>query len=147
MLEPIQKTSADIETKQIKEGDEPFVSALKLRKFEILFFRENKTHTFYCSDYEVGELISTEKYTGFLTGEWLFRDVIMDTSKRDPEGKPTLIRMTYHPQISLVNVPFMVLPAAGETEEVNQEGNDVILPGSTGTAGGVSGFGTLGKAG
>lgn len=115
MKEPIQNTSAEIENKSIKEIKEPFITALKNRRYEILFFTERKTHAFYCSDYDLKEFIENATcFTGKPSGEWMFTDVIMDTSKRDPEGHPTLIRMTYHPQISLVNVPFMVLPAAGE---------------------------------
>ena len=141
MKEPIQKTSAEIETNQLKEGDEPFITALKNRQYEILFFGENKTHAFYCSDYYTKIDYKFIMYKPFPlkdeypisknlypTGEWVFTDVIMDTSKRDPEGHPTLIRMTYHPQISLVNVPFMVLPATGENsvEHIPEDVN--VLP-------------------
>jgi hypothetical protein len=120
MKEPIQNTSADIEKKQLKEGDEPFVTASKIRKYVILFLAEhNKYSQFYCSDYEASATYDIPLGAGgigVMTGEWVFLDVIMDTSKRDAEGRATLVRMTYHPQISLVNIPFMVLPAAGEKE-------------------------------
>jgi hypothetical protein len=118
MREPIQNTSAEIKGRKsdhLEEGDEPFVSALRERKYEIVWMQQMKSHTFFCSDYDTDTNTPVHKFSA---GEWLFNDVIMDTSKFDPQGKPTLIRMTYHPQLSLVNVPFMVLPAEGEKEEV-----------------------------
>lgn len=141
MKEPIQNTSAEIKTTQITEKDEPFVSALKERKYEIVWMEQKKSHTFYCSDFRAGSRqckimmdVSTPKESvasGYYTspaGEWIFYDVIMDTSKRDAEGRATLVRMTYHPQISLVNIPFMVLPAEGEKEEIHIPDDVNMLP-------------------
>ncbi len=129
---PIQNTSADIEIKPEEQLSEPFVSALKNHKYEILFFSGNKTHPFYCSEYDCGPVHRAEVWIkgpgGSNQNEWIFFDVIMDTSKRDPQGKPTLVRMTYHPQISLVNVPFMILPAANEKEPDHIPEDVSVLP-------------------
>jgi hypothetical protein len=133
MKESIQKTSADIQTKQLKEGDEPFVSALKRRKYEIVWMEQKKSHTFYCSDYRASSEYDVPPGAGgigVMTGEWLFTDVIMDTSKRDAEGRATLVRMTYHPQISLVNIPFMVLPAEEKEETSDLRGTPGVPGGN-----------------
>ena len=76
---------------------------MRNRKYEIIFFGDKKgLHEFFCSDWEGSD------------GDYDFLDVIMDTSKRGPDGKVTQVKLTYHPEVSLVNVPFMVLPAEGE---------------------------------
>lgn len=117
---PIQQASAEIEIKPGEQFPEPFSKAIEYRKYEIVFFRENKAHTFYCSEYIP---VDRGRYENdVFPGEWTFNDVIMDTSKRDPKGKLILVRMTYHPQISLVNVPFMVLPAPGEKDIKHEPG-------------------------
>jgi len=73
-------------------------------KFEIVVFTMKKEFTFRCSEYEaVGG------------GGWRFANVVIDTSKLDAQGNLELRRVTYHPEIVLANVPFMVVPAV-ETE-------------------------------
>jgi len=81
---------------------EVFITQLK---HEIVVFTEKKLFTFRCS-----------RYKKRLRGEWLFENVIIDSSKREPQGEVELKRLTYHPKLSLVNVPFMVLPAVEEEE-------------------------------
>jgi hypothetical protein len=124
MNEPIQNTSADIKIKPEEPLTEPFIKAIEKRKYEILFFQDNKAHPFFCSGYDINKLHYDYGQNG-ITGEWLFTDVIMDTSKRDSHGNITLVRLSYHPQISLVNVPFMVLPA-GEKENHIPEDTSVL---------------------
>ncbi len=79
-------------------------------KFEIVVFTTKKDFTFRCSEYEL-----------IPTGGWRFANVIIDTSKLNPKGEVELQRVTYHPEIVLVNVPFMAMPAPedlvpGETD-------------------------------
>jgi hypothetical protein len=120
MNKPIQETSAEIQTKELTEKDEPFVTALRNRKYEVIFFGDKKgPHEFFCSDYcTYNPPPMKDEYpimrNLYPSGEWKFLDVIMDTSKRGPDGKVTQVKLTYHPEVSLVNVPFMVLPAEGE---------------------------------
>jgi len=72
-------------------------------KFEIVVFTMKKEFTFRCSEYEWIE-----------GAAWRFANVIIDTSKLNPKGKVELQRVTYHPEIVLVNVPFMAMPAPEE---------------------------------
>ena len=72
-------------------------------KFEIVVFTQKKEFTFRCSDYEQVP-----------SGAWRFANVIIDTSKLNPKGEVELKRVTYHPEIELVNVPFMAMPAVEE---------------------------------
>jgi len=69
-------------------------------KFEIVAFTLKKEFAFRCLEYEQVP-----------SGAWRFANVIIDTSKRTPKGDLELKRVTYHPEIELVNVPFMVVPA------------------------------------
>ena len=71
-------------------------------KFEIIILLK-KEFTFRCSEYEPVP-----------SGAWRFANVIIDTSKLNPEGEVELKRVSYHPEIELVNVPFMVVPAPEE---------------------------------
>ena len=72
-------------------------------KFEIVAFTLKKDFTFRCSEYEQVP-----------SGAWRFGNVIIDTSKRNSRGEVELKRVTYHPEIELVNVPFMAIPAPEE---------------------------------
>ena len=72
-------------------------------KFEIVVFTMKKEFTFRCSEYEWIE-----------GAAWRFANVIIDTSKLNPKGEVELQRVTYHPEIVLVNVPFMAMPAPEE---------------------------------
>ncbi|MBA7533332.1 hypothetical protein ES705_25570 [subsurface metagenome] len=76
---------------------EVYISRLK---FEVVVLAPKKEFTFRCSEYEWIE-----------GGAWHFAHVIIDTSKLNPKGEVELKRVTYHPEIRLVNVPFMVMPA------------------------------------
>ncbi len=75
-------------------------------KFEIVVLDQKKEFTFRCSEYEPVP-----------SGAWRFANVIIDTSKLNPEGEVELKRVTYHQEIHLVNVPFMVVPAAEEAAQ------------------------------
>ncbi|GAI68275.1 unnamed protein product [marine sediment metagenome] len=72
-------------------------------KFEIVVFTTKKDFTFRCSEYE--------QLPG---GGWRFANVIIDTSKLNSKGEVELKRVTYHPEIELINVPFMAIPAPEE---------------------------------
>ena len=72
-------------------------------KHEIVVFTQKKDFTFRCSDYEQVP-----------SGAWRFANVIIDTSKLNPKGEVELKRVTYHPEIVLVNATFMVMPALEE---------------------------------
>lgn len=76
---------------------------LRRLKFEIVVFTMKKDFTFRCSEYE--------QVPG---GGYRFANVIIDTSKLNPKGEVELQRVTYHPEIVLVNVPIMVMPAPEE---------------------------------
>ena len=78
-------------------------------KFEIVVLDQKKEFTFRCSEYEQVSAPSG--------GAWRFAHVIIDTSKLNAKGEIELKRVTYHPEIELVNVPFMVVPAVEEVTE------------------------------
>ncbi len=69
-------------------------------KFEIVVLDQKKEFTFRCSEYKQVP-----------SGAWRFANVIIDSSKLNRKGGVELKRVTYHPEINLVNVPFMVVPA------------------------------------
>lgn len=82
----------------------PLVYITKL-KYEIVVFSQKKDFTFQCSEYSaVGG------------GAWKFENVIIDTSKLNAKGKVELKRVTYHPEIVLVNAPFMVMPVLEKSD-------------------------------
>jgi hypothetical protein len=74
-------------------------------KYEIVVLDQKKDFTFRCSEYEQVP-----------SGAWRFANVIIDTSKLNAKGEMELKRVTYHPEIELVNVPFMVVPAPEEVD-------------------------------
>ncbi|MBA7543708.1 hypothetical protein ES705_36045 [subsurface metagenome] len=69
-------------------------------KFEIVVLDQKKEFTFRCSEYEQVQ-----------SGAWRFAHVIIDTSKLNPKGEVELKRVTYHPEIVLINATCMVMPA------------------------------------
>lgn len=74
-------------------------------KHEIVVLTQKKDFTFQCSEYsEVGG------------GAWKFENVIIDTSKLNAKGDVELKRVTYHPEIVLVNASFMVMPVLEEND-------------------------------
>ena len=87
---------------EAKPGEELKIPEVYINrlKFEIVVFTMKKEFTFRCSEYE--------QLPG---GGFRFANIIMDTSKLNPKGEVELQRVTYHPELSLVNVPFMVMPA------------------------------------
>lgn len=86
-------------------GEELKIPAIYISRlrFEIVVFTAKKDFTFRCAEYE------------FIKGAaWRFGNVIIDTSKLNPRGEVELHRLTYHPEITLVNAAFMVMPAPEE---------------------------------
>ena len=77
--------------------------------YEITVFarkeRGGSDFTFRCREYQKG--------TG---GRWLFKGVMMDTSKQNSKGEVTLARVTYHPEVVLVNIAFMIYPRPEDAE-------------------------------
>jgi len=69
-------------------------------KYEIVVLDQKKEFTFRCSGYK--------QVRG---GAWQFANVIIDTSKLNPKGELELKRVTYHPEIVLVNATFLAMPA------------------------------------
>ncbi len=76
---------------------EAYVTQLR---YEIIVFGYKKEFTFRCKNYEPAE-----------ANAWRFEGVILDTSKKNPRGELELKRLTYHPELVLVNLGFMVVPA------------------------------------
>ena len=79
-------------------------SYIKDLRYEIVVFarkeRGGSDFTFRCRQYE-----------RTAEGQWRFAGVIIDTSIKNPQGEVELARLTYHPEIMLVDIGFMVLPA------------------------------------
>ena len=77
---------------------------IKDLNFEVVVFtrkeRGGSDFTFRCKEYERAA-----------DGQWRFGGVIIDTSKRNPKGEVELVRLTYHPELVLVNAAFMVVQA------------------------------------
>jgi len=82
---------------------------LKGLQHEIVVFtrkeRGGSDFTFRCREYDQDR-----------EGQWRFSGVIMDTSKLDAAGEVELARITYHPEVVLVNIGFMVVPAPEDAE-------------------------------
>ncbi len=82
---------------------------LKGLRHEIVVFtrkeRGGSDFTFRCREYESA-----------FGGLWEFSGVIIDTSKRNAKGDVELARFTYHPEVSLVNIGFMIVPAPEDAE-------------------------------
>ena len=82
---------------------------LKDLHFEVIVFtrkeRGGSDFTFRCKEYERTP-----------DGQWRFGGVIIDTSKRNPKGEVELVRLTYHPEISLLNAACMVVPAPEDAD-------------------------------
>ena len=78
-------------------------------RYEIVVFvrkeRGGSDFTFRCKDYKRTR-----------DGQWLFRMVMVDSSKLNPEGKVELARYSYHPEVFLVNIAFMVYPKPADAE-------------------------------
>ncbi|MBA7573222.1 hypothetical protein ES708_15018 [subsurface metagenome] len=84
---------------------------IKELHFEIVVFtrkeRGGSDFTFRCKKYEKTS-----------DGQWRFDGVMIDTSKRNPKGEVVLVRLTYHPEVMLVDTAFMVIPAPEELLDV-----------------------------
>jgi len=77
---------------------------IKQLRYEIVVIgRKTEKFAFRCKNYE-----------RTANGEYEFKGVIIDTSKKNPKGEIELKRLTYHPELVLVNVPFMAIPAPPE---------------------------------
>jgi len=95
--------SGKTETLAIPEG------YIKNLHYEIVVFtrkeRGGSDFTFRCKEYER----TTDD-------QWQFTNVIIDTSIKNAKGEVELARLTYHPEMSLVDIGFMVIPAAEDAE-------------------------------
>jgi len=82
---------------------------LKRLRYEIVVFarkeRGGSDFTFRCREYETTA-----------DGQWRFAGVVIDTSIKNAKGEVETARLTYHPEISLVDIGFMVIPAAEVAE-------------------------------
>lgn len=91
---------------EAKPGEELKIPEVFIRDlhFEIVVFtrkeRGGSDFAFRCKEYE-----------RTADGQWRFGGVLIDTSKRNPKGEVELVRLTYHPEVMLVNAAFMVVPA------------------------------------
>ena len=77
--------------------------------FEVIVFtrkeRGGSDFTFRCKEYERTQ-----------DGQWRFGGVVIDTSKRNPKGEVELARLTYHPELVLLNAACMVIPAPEDAD-------------------------------
>lgn len=82
---------------------------LKGLRYEIVVFtrkeRGGSDFTLRCKDYRQDS-----------GGLWKFSGVIVDTSKLNANGEVMLARVTYHSEVALVNIGFMVIPATEDAE-------------------------------
>ena len=82
---------------------------LKDLHFEVIVFtrkeRGGSDFTFRCKEYE-----------RVADGAYRFGGVIIDTSKRNSKGEVVLARLSYHPEISLLNASCMVVPAPEDAD-------------------------------
>ena len=82
---------------------------LKNLDYEIVVFtrkeRGGSDFTFRCREYHKSD-----------DDQWKFSGVIIDTSKLNASGEVELARFTYHPEVVLVNIGFMVIPAPEDAE-------------------------------
>lgn len=82
---------------------------LKGLRYEIVVFtrkeRGGSDFTFQC-----------KKYAQSSAGEWQFSGVVIDTSIKNRKGDVDLARVTYHPEVTLINIGFMIIPAAEGAE-------------------------------
>ena len=82
---------------------------LKDLRYEIVVFtrkeRGGSDFTFRCREYHQSD-----------DGQWKFSGVVIDTSKLNAKGDIELARFTYHPEVVLVNIGFMVVPAPEDAE-------------------------------
>jgi len=95
LLEQNQWEAGPDEELKVPEG------YIRQLQYEIVVFGRKKEFTFRCKDHDHLE-----------ANAWRFEGVIIDTSKKNPEGEMELKRLSYHPELVLVNVPFMVVTAS-----------------------------------
>lgn len=78
--------------------------------YEIVVFtrkeRGGSDFTFRCKNYE-----------RMPDGQWRFESVLIDTSRKNAQGEVETVRLTYHPEVCLVDLGFMVIPSPEEIEE------------------------------
>jgi len=77
---------------------------LKPLRYEIIVFarkeRGGSDFTFRC-----------QEYSRTPEGLWFFRGVVIDTSIKNANGGVEIARLTYHPEVMLADIGFMVIPA------------------------------------
>lgn len=66
--------------------------------------RGGSDFVFRCKEYQEGS-------GSYRSVAWKFSGVVIDTSKLNAQGEVTLARVTYHPEVVLVNIGFMVVQA------------------------------------
>jgi len=99
---------------QAKPGEELHIpsSYIKDLHYEVVVFtrkeRGGSDFTFRCKEYEKAP-----------DGQWRFGNVVIDTSKRNSKGEVELVRLTYHPEVMLVNTAFMVIQAPEEPSDAD----------------------------
>jgi len=78
-------------------------------RYEIVVFarkeRGGSDFTFRCKEYKRTR-----------DGQWRFRMVMQDTSELNREREVVLEKYTYHPEVFLVNIAFMVYPKPADAE-------------------------------
>ena len=84
-------------------------SYLKGLCHEIVVFarkeRGGSDFTFRCREYE-----------RVADGEYDFKSVVIDTSIKNASGNVEKARVTYHPEVVLANIGFMIVPAPEDAE-------------------------------
>ena len=77
---------------------------IKGLRYEIVVFarkeRGGSDFSFRCGKYEQAS-----------DSQWRFIGVVIDTSIKNAKGEVEMARLTYHPEVVLVNIGFMVIPA------------------------------------
>lgn len=95
-VSPFEQAQWEAEPNEDLRIPKAYITGLR---FEIIAFTQKKTFTFRCASFE-------EEGRSYR-----FENVIIDTSKRNPQGDVELKRVSFHPELILVNMSFMVLPA------------------------------------
>jgi len=96
-INPLEQNQWEAGPDQELKIPEAYITQLR---YEIVVFGRKKEFTFRCKKYEPTE-----------ANAWRFEAVIIDTTKKKPGGEIELKRLSYHPELVLANVPFMIVPA------------------------------------
>lgn len=102
-INPLEQNQWQAEPSEALKIPEAYITGLR---YEIVVFGRKKEFTFRCRDYEYQE-----------GNAYRFEGVIIDTSKKNPKGEVELMRVTYHPELVLANMGFMVVSATEKPTE------------------------------